>query len=91
VKKDTQKYGNADGRNILCRNAPEKAFPYFLYVLETMKLFLSQVSSGTYISYRKIVISFSFETTESVIVVLYTAERIQISRQKTYIFYSDRR
>lgn len=29
VKKDTQKYGNADGRNILCRNAPEKAFPYF--------------------------------------------------------------
>ena len=30
VKKDTQKYGNADGRNILCRNAPEKAFPYFL-------------------------------------------------------------
>ncbi|MBD9084336.1 MAG: hypothetical protein EGP62_00175, partial [Dialister invisus] len=68
-----------------------KAFPYFLYVLETMKLFLSQVSSGTYISYRKIVISFSFETTESVIVVLYTAERIQISRQKTYIFYSDRR
>ena len=67
----------------------KKAFPYFLYVLETMKLFLSQVSSGTYISYRKIVIS--FETTESVIVVLYTAERIRISRQKTYIFYSDRR
>ena len=66
----------------------KKAFPYFLYVLETMKLFLSQVSSGTYISYRKIVISFSFETTESVIVVLYTAERIRISRQKTYIFYS---
>ena len=30
VKKDTQKYGNADGRNILCINAPEKAFPYFL-------------------------------------------------------------
>ena len=69
----------------------KKAFPYFLYVLKTMKLFLSQVSSGTYISYRKIVISFSFETTESVIVVLYTAERIRISRQKTYIFYSDRR
>ena len=69
----------------------KKAFPYFLYVLETMKLFLSQVSSGTYISYRKIIISFSFETTESVIVVLYTAERIRISRQKTYIFYSDRR
>ena len=66
-----------------------KAFPYFLYVLETIKLFLSQVSSGTYISYRKIVIS--FEMTESVIVVLYTAERIRISRQKTYIFYSDRR
>jgi len=39
VKKDTQKYGNADGRNILCRNAPEKAFPYFLCVLGIMKLF----------------------------------------------------
>lgn len=41
---------------------------------------------GTYISYRKIIISFSFETTESVIVVLYTAERIRISRQK-HIFF----
>jgi hypothetical protein len=46
------------GRNILCGNAPEKAFPYFLYVLKTMKLFLSQVSSGTYVSYRQLDISF---------------------------------
>ena len=93
VKKDTQKYGNADGRNILCRNAPEKAFPYFFICFRNNEvIFLSRVSSWhLYHSYRKIIISFSFETTESVIVVLYTAERIRISRQKTYIFYSDRR
>jgi hypothetical protein len=36
----------------------KKAFPYFLYVLKTMKLFLSQVSSGTYVSYRQLDISF---------------------------------
>ena len=69
----------------------KKAFPYFLHVLGTMKLFFESGVSRTYVRYRKIVISFSFETTESVIVVLYTAERIRISRQKTYIFYSDRR
>ena len=57
-EKDTQKYGNADGRNILYKDGLEKAFPYFLYVLKTMKLFLSQVSSGTYVSYRQLDISF---------------------------------
>ena len=67
----------------------KKAFPYFLHVLGTMKLFFESGVSRTYVRYRKIVIF--FETTESVIVILYTAERIRISRRKTYILYSDRR
>ena len=62
----------------------KKAFPYFLHVLGTMKLFFESGVSRTYVRYRKIVISFSFETTESVIVILYTAERIWISRRKIY-------